>query len=42
MIGGGAGIVAMSALDIIVFAKQQVPYVATASNGVVLGVAGRF
>jgi hypothetical protein len=44
LIGGGAGILLVSALDIAIFAKQDVviPYAAPVATGGVVGVAGRF
>ena len=42
LIAGGAGIAVMTALDIAVFAKQEVPYVAPTQGGAVVGLAGRF
>jgi hypothetical protein len=41
-IADGAAIAAVSLLDIAVLAKQQVPYVAPASGGATLGIAGTF
>ena len=42
LIAGGIGIAATTALDIAIFAKREVPYVAPTPGGAVVGLAGSF
>lgn len=41
-LAGGAGMALASAFDILVLAEKEVPYVAPANGGVVVGIAARF